>query len=126
MKTKFIFILLIFMSCSNCALMNASEINDFQKAKQRHEIEKVRASTLEEKYINLPKESIVEELGKPNEVLRRGFSYFINQDCRKNGCPEGKSDEVWIYDFKITNETGLTYSEIWVYIREGKIVKIAG
>lgn len=126
MRINLIFVILIFMTCSNCALMSAPEINDFKKAKQRHEVEKMRASTLEAKYINSPKESVIEELGKPSEVIHREYSYFIDPSCHKTGCPEGKSDEVWIYDFKIMDERGLTFSEIWIYIKEGKIVKIAG
>ena len=126
MRLELTLFLLILLTCSNCALISVSGIDDYKKAKQRHEVEKIRASTLEAKYINLPKESVIEELGKPNEVMHREFSYFIDQDCRRNGCPEGKSDEVWIYDFKIMDETGLTFSEIWIYMKEGKIVRIAG
>jgi hypothetical protein len=126
MKNRIFAIILIFMICPNGFTMGASQIGDFKKAKQRHEVQKLRAEVLEEKYRNLPKEDIVAELGKPSEIIKKEFSYFTDSNCHKNGCPEGRSDEVWIYDFKISDERGLNFSQIWVYIKEDKIVKVGG
>ena len=123
---KLIFTLLIFVTCSNCALLSAPGPSDFQISKKDNEMTKIQASVLEVKYVNSPKESIIDELGKPHEIIHRGYSYFRDSNCHKTGCPEGKSNEVWIYQFRGKDERGMYSYEIWVYIKEGKIVRIAG
>jgi len=106
--------------------MSASTIDDFKRAKARDDATKIQAVFLDTKYVNLPKESIVDELGKPHEIIHKGYEYFSDQNCRHNDCPFGKSDEVWIYQFRDRDERGIHSYQIWIYIKEGKIVRIEG
>lgn len=120
---KIVLIFLILFTCSNCS---ASSIDDYKKAKALHDNIRIQASVLEAKYLNLPKESIVDELGKPNKIIKESWPYSLDQSCRKDGCPLGYSDEVWIYQFKDNSKRGIHTYQIGVYIKEDKIVRITG
>ena len=120
---KIILVFLLLLTCSNCS---ASSIDDYKKAKAQHDNIRIQAGVLEAKYINLSKESIVDELGKPNKIIKENWPYFLDQSCRKDGCPLGNSDEVWIYQFKDNSERGIHSYQIGVYIKEDKIVRIEG
>lgn len=119
-----ILILLVFMMCTNCTSMSASSIDDFKKAKQLNDTVKIQANDLDVKYVNSSKESIVAELGRPYEVIHKKFPYAVDKNCHEKGCPMGKSDEVWIYQFRDNSQKGIHSYEIWVYIKEDKIMRI--
>ena len=121
---KMIFVLFVLFTCSNCALMGMSSPDDFQKAKAQSDVIRTQAVFLDAKYVGLPKESVIDELGKPFKILKEDSPYFLDQNCRKNGCPLGKSDEFWIYEFRKKNEAGVLFYQILVFIKENKIVRI--
>lgn len=120
---KIIFVLLVMMTCSSCS---ASSIDDFKRAKERDNADKIQANILDAKYVNLPKESIIDELGKPSKIIKEDSPYFLDQSCRKSGCPLGNSDEFWIYQFRDRDERGLHFYQILIFIKESKIVRIEG
>jgi len=120
---RIILVLLVLMTCSNCS---ASSIDDYKKAKAQHDTIRIQANFLDAKYVNLPKESIIDELGKPSKIIKEDSPYFLDQSCRKNGCPLGNSDEFWIYQFRDKDERGIRSYQILIFIKEGKIVRIEG
>lgn len=120
---KVILVFLVLITCSNCS---ASSIDDYKKAKAQHDNIMIQASVLEVKYLNLPKESIIDELGKPSKIIKEKWPYFLDQSCRKDGCPLENSDEVWIYQFTDSSKGGVHSYQIGIYIKEDKIVRIGG
>ena len=121
---KIILVLFALMLCSNCSA--TSSMDDYKKAKAQHETIQIQTSILDAKYVNLPKENIIVELGKPYKILKEESPYFLDQSCRKNGCPLGQSDEFWIYQFQNKDGKGVHSYQILVFIKEGKIVRIEG
>ena len=119
-----ILISLFLIMCTNCTLISASSIDDFKKGKQFNDAVKIQANDLDAKYVGSSKGSIIDELGKPYEIIHKQFTYAEDKNCHEKGCPMGKSDEVWIYQFRDTSKNGIHSYEIWVYIKEGKIVRI--
>ena len=122
MRNIIVFLLLVM--CTNCTLISASSIDDFKKGKQFNDAVKIQADDLDVKYVGSPKESIIAELGKPYEIIHKQFKYAEDKNCHEDGCPMGKSDEVWIYQFRDNSKKGIHSYEIGVYIKEGKIVRI--
>ena len=121
---KIILVIFVLLFCSNCSA--ASSMEDYKKAKAQHDTIHVQASALDTKYVDLPKEKIIDELGKPNKIVKEDSPYFLDQSCRKSGCPLGNSDEFWIYQFRSRNENGVYSYQILIFIKEGKIVRIEG
>lgn len=121
---KIILVLFALMFCSNCSA--TSLIDDYKKAKAQHDTVQIQSSVLDAKYVNLSKESIIDELGKPKKIIKEEWPYFLDQSCRQDGCQLGYADEVWIYEFTDGSKKGVHSYQIGVYIKEGKIVRVGG
>lgn len=85
---------------------------------------KEQASVLNSKFIGSDKATIITALGKPKKKSFEPYPYRLDLNCQGNNCKRGYSDEIWFYEFKRKFTSGWEGYSVYVYFKEGKVVRI--
>lgn len=118
---QWIFVFLFIFSNISCA---SADGTDFQKSKKWTEAKQMEKNILDSKYVGFTKEDFIKDFGKPKKVLKETSPYPLDANCYAGDCPSGVSDELLVYEFSERTERGITFFTLFVYLKDGKVVRI--
>ena len=120
---KIIRFFIIFLLLFNCGCASADS-SDFQKAKATSEVRKLDAKILDAKYVGFTKEEFIKDFGKPKKIIVDAYPYSLDVNCYAADCLEGMANELLIYEFSSRDERGKYFYSVYVYIKDGVVVRI--
>jgi hypothetical protein len=113
--------LILILGCSS----SSADLNKIAQdsIKSNKEL-KEYASTLDNKYLGVNKETIIAIFGKPRKKSNEPYPYKLDINCYGKNCAEGHSDEIWFYEFKRKSSSGWEAYSVYVYFKENVVVRI--
>ncbi len=119
-----IIILFFFFGLMGC-LASSADLNKIaQDSLKINQELREQAIVLDSKYVGADKEAILAVLGKPRKTVNESAPYKLDVNCKGKDCPTGYSDEQWFYEFKRKFSSGWEAYSVYVYFKEGKVVRI--
>ena len=118
------FILILSLTIFGCA---ASSVDLNKMAQDAFKVKKelnLQASALDLEFAGADRDTIRSALGKPKKMLNEPSPYSLDRNCRGSHCEGGVSDEIWFYEFKRKFPSGWEYYTVYVYFKDGKVVRI--
>ncbi len=117
----FLFLCLTIFGCAaSSADLNKMAQDAFKVKKELN----LQASSLDLEFIGADRDRIRSALGEPRKILHEPSPYSLDRNCRGSHCEGGVSDEIWFYEFKREFSSGWEAYSVYVYFKEGKVVRI--